>query len=308
MLKQMIKTICSILITVSIFLIANTTQTYATVTIAPYMNELIISNKESVKETFTFTNNNEESITVKPVVYAYDPLAQELLSSTNNNYIFVETDWETFTIEKEETITFTYTVKPASNLENGTYFNLIVLENTETDDNVIGINANLSHLVVMHITEDTENYTIPENFANIEITITDEGIPFIKPTKIKYTLKNTTNYVLKIGGEIQVYNKKGGSSPEYIDINKDETKIYTNGSIEEEFSINTWNIKDVLFGREIVGRFYNGIDNGSMVITVHQNPHIVFIALVGLLLIWLFFFIKSLIADNKRNKKEKSTE
>ena len=86
-------------------------------------------------------------------------------------------------------------------MEPGTYFNLILLQQQEEDiflpeSTPIGVIDTLSHLVVLHIA-DPENsvFGISTDFAQINLDITQRGIPFLRPMKVKYCLLYTSRCV-----------------------------------------------------------------------------------------------------------------
>jgi hypothetical protein len=214
-------------------------------------------------------------------------------------------------VEPGKILTLNYEVIPPQNIEPGTYFNIIILR-TQSEDtfldqtNPVGAIDNLSHLVVLHVT-DTESsvYGITTEFAQISLEVIEKGIPFIRPARVKYTYQNITNYVLNPMGEIQVYNKKGSYSPIYIKINSQEEKLYPGGIVEEEFEIAKYDITDIYNERTIVGRFYNGIDENFILKETAIEVNYIILGLGALLVISFIVLIKA-ISKDRRNSKEKT--
>ena len=277
-------------------------------TVFPYKNEILISNQERTKEKVSFKNDSKKDISFTPLVYSYNPQTQEMTDV--QSYIFVRADKEVFKVRPNETIELEYEVIPPLNIESGTYFNLIVFR-TQTEDsfinqtNPIGVIDNISHLVVLHITDSEGNIRgITNEFAIITLQIVDKGIPFIRPTTLKYTFQNITNYVLSPMGELQIYNKKGKYAPIYLKINQQEEKLYPGGLLEEEFKVEKWDITDIYNQRVIVGRFYNGIDENFILKEVIQEPHYILLAVSILCIISLIILIKAVIEDRKKPKEK----
>lgn len=289
------------------FLIPPSSTVYASMTVTPFKEEVLISPQEKMKKTVTLKNNGNDTLKVSPVVFSYNPQTQTLIDT--ENYIFVRTDKEIFTTNPKGILTLNYEIVPPTNIKPGTYFNLIVLKKEEDSlkdisKNPVGAIDSLSHLVVMHVKdEDNSVLGITSDFALTTITIEENGIPFIRPTKIKYVYQNISNYVLEPLGEIQIYNNKGNHAPKYIKINEEKEKLYPGGTIEKVIDIKEIHIADILNGRSIVGRFYNGIDEGFKIVEVKQEPNYIFISVFCLSLGTLIILLKSLLFDRKKTKK-----
>ncbi|MHC1717011.1 MAG: hypothetical protein AB9915_03990 [Candidatus Dojkabacteria bacterium] len=290
-----------------LLLVIPLSKTYANMIVTPFKEEVLISTQERLKKTISLTNDSSKSINITPVVYSYDPQNQVLIDT--KNYIFVKADKEIFTIAPNSTLTFNYEIIPPANLVPGTYFNIIVLKKQSEKifapgENPVGALESLSHLVVMHIVDkDNSVYGISSEFAITNITIEEEGIPFIRPTKIKYIYQNITNYVLTPTGEIQIFNRKGKYPPTYIQINEEGQKLYPGGKIEKVVDINKITISDIFNGRTILGRFYNGIDENFKVVETNQKPNYLFISICSISAGILIILLKSLIEDKRESKK-----
>lgn len=275
-------------------------------TLYPYKNELLLTNKERSIESVFLRNENNKEIYITPLVYSFNP--QTLQITDNQNYVFVRTDKDTFKVRADETFELKYEVVPTESFPNGTYFNLIILQAQHEDSilnqtNPVSLSDSLSQLVVLHVS-DGDVYGITNEFANISLEIVENGIPFIRPTRIKYVYQNITNYVLQPEGEIQVYNKKGSYAPEYIKINDKEEKLYPGGVMEEEFEINKYALTDVFNERTIVGRFYNGIDENFIIKEIQQETSYLFLGSMLVIGVSLIFLVKSVIKERVFSKKK----
>lgn len=253
----------------------------------------------------TFKNEGNTPVKITPRVSAYDPKTLQLI--TDDKTIFLVLDREIYTVQPQASLILNYEIKPPGNLSVGTYFNLIIFQKSAdltavNQPNQLGTVENLSQLVSIHILEPQTTYPlqIKSDFAQISMDITDAGIPFLKPMTIKYTYQNTTSYVLQPIGEIQAFDLKSSYSPEYTQINATGKKLYPGDSIEETITIDKWHISDILFGRKIVGRFYNGIDQNVITKEQTQNTYFVYLAVIAGVLVLTFVLIKSIIADKKR--------
>ena len=277
-------------------------------TVYPYKIERIISNQERTKEIVSFRNDEKKDIYISPLVYSYNPQTLEI--TTTQSYIFVRADIDVFKVEPNEVLKLNYEIVPPLNIEPGTYFNLIVFRTEQEDpfiqqDNPIEITNNLSHLVVLHITDsESEVEGITTEFAQISLQIVEKGIPFIRPTRIKYIYQNITNYVLNPKGEIQIFSKKGKYVPIYLKINSKEEKLYPGGIIEEEFEIDRYDITDIYTQRAAIGRFYNGIDENVILKETTLEPNYTILVLGTAILIALIVLIKAIVQDRKRSKKK----
>jgi hypothetical protein len=277
--------------------------------IFPHTNELLITNKERTKETISFKNDSLKDVQITPVVYSYDPQTVELTQT--DGYLFTRTDKEIFTIKPKEVLEIEYEVVPSNGMRPGTYFNLITLEKQDEDTFVdqttpIGAVDSLSHLVVLHIADSEEGsvYGITSEFAKTSLEIVERGIPFIKPTVIKYTYQNITDYVLNPMGEIQVYSEEGNYAPTYLKINKEQEKLYPGGLLEEEFGIDQHHISDLYSNRIVIGRFYNGIDENLLVKEITLEPNYTLLIPTGVIIVSIIVLLKAIFT--KKDKKKDS--
>jgi hypothetical protein len=269
---------------------------------------VVISNQERTKENVSFRNDSTKDVNITPFVYSYNPQTLEI--SDSQSYIFVRSDIEIFKVKPREILNLNYEIVPPQNIETGTYFNIIVFRTQQEDSfleqtNPVGAIDNLSHLVVLHITDSESSvYGITTEFAQITLEVVEKGIPFIRPTRIKYTYQNITNYVLNPMGEIQIYNKKGSYSPIYLKINSREEKLYPGGLLEEEFKVEKYDITDIYNERTVVGRFYNGIDENLILKETSIEVNYIILGLGLILLIASIVLIKAISADRKKTKEK----
>jgi len=284
-------------------ILLSTSNIYAD-SVTPSIFEQVVVAGSQTTGSVTFRNENVASVQITPKVSAYDPETLQLI--TDEKTLFITLDKESYTVQPQGTLTLSYAIKPPENLEPGTYFNLIILQQTvassQTQKNQLGTVDSLSQLVTIHILEKQE--TIPlqikTDFAQISVDVTDAGIPFLKPMSVKYTYQNTTNYVLEPQGEIQVFDGKSSYSPAYKQINATGKKLYPGDSMEETITLGDWHISDILFGRKVVGRFYNGIDQNSIVKDISLNTYYAYLAIVLGIALLSIVLIKSVQADKKR--------
>lgn len=273
--------------------------------LSPAISQYVESSGDTVNSEIFFTNITNKEVYILPTVVGYDPKTSSII--TEDAYLFVKTDIDTFKVEPDSTLTLNYQVVVASNLALGTYFNLIILKQTNdagfiTSENSVGAIDNLSHLVVLHVVEQGDVKGITSEFAQVSMEIVDRGIPFIKNTKVKYIYQNITNYVLVPDGEIQVYNNKGKYMPKYYKINQERQKLYPNDIIEETINIDQWHISDLIYPRTVLGLFYNGIDENSTSKEIQQSSSYFFFVSGAIILTLGFALFKSLREDERRSK------
>ena len=301
--KNIFFTICFILL----FTIPLLGNVYAN-TVFPYKNEVVISNQERTKEIVSFRNDSKKDVFITPLIYSYNPQTLEI--TDQQSYIFVKADIEIFKIEPGKILVINYEIVPPANMPPGTYFNLIVLQKKEDDvflqqTNPIGVMDNMSHLVVLHVIDANSTiYGITSEFAQISLEVVENGIPFIRPTKIKYIYQNITNYVLSPEGEIQLFNRKGAYSPIYIKINVEENKLYPGGIMEEEFEIDKYDITDIFNIRTIIGRFYNGIDEKFLLKEIDLKPNYILLLVAIIFLFSIILLIKAVLQDRNKSKRK----
>lgn len=281
-------------------------------TLYPHTKEVLIGSDERTREILHFRNDTRKKALITPVIYSYDPQTLEI--SKEDGFIFTRADKEIFPVKPGETLQIEYEIVPFGNMNPGTYFNVIVLEKQpeETfvaETNPVGSVDNIAHLVVMHIVDPGEDVRgITSEFARVGIEILEKGIPFIRPTKLRYTYQNITGYVLNPMGEIQIYNERGKQPPVYLKINSEEKKLYPQGLMEEEFEISNNHIADLYSKRVVIGRFYNGIDENLILKEIIIEPNYVLFASLALSIIATIILLKLIFSKKKKEVKKNTTK
>lgn len=257
--------------------------------------------------TVTFKNEGTTTVTVKPYASAYDPKLLQLISDEKS--IFITMDIETYEVQPGGTLTLDYEIKPPANLAPGSYFNLVVIQKIMpstylSTKNSTGTIDSMSQLVGIHILEqsDTGVLGLKADFASITMDVVDKGIPFLKPTTVKYTYQNTTNYVLDPKGELQIFDGKSSYSPIYKQINANNKKLYPQDMIEETITVGNWHFSDLLFGRKVVGYFYNGIDENSIAKGPLTTSYYPYLGILGGIVILVGILIKAIASDTKKKE------
>ncbi len=273
--------------------------------IAPAITQSILGSGDIFDSKILFTNTTNKEVYILPTIVGYDPKTSSII--TEDTYKFVRTDVDTLKVEPDATISLNYQIVVPSNLALGTYFNLIILKQTNdrgfiNQQNSVGTVDNLSHLVVLHVVEQGDVKGITSEFAQISMELVDRGIPFIKDTKVKYIYQNITNYVLVPDGEIQIYNNKGKYTPKYYKINQNRQKLYPNDIIEETVTVDGWHISDLIYPRTVLGLFYNGIDENSLTKEIQQSSFYFFLVSGVVILTLGFVLFKSLKEDKRKSK------
>lgn len=263
------KHLFSILFTLLLSLIP-ISKTFASITVSPSQQTITTTEKTSVKRKVTFKNDEKTTIYINPQVFSYKPKEKEFL--TEEKDIFIKINNEILAVRAGESVTLEYEVVPTGSISQGTHLNLIMFQDAQKESKntqyQVGISGKISHLVVLNIIGKNG---FPKDFAYVNIEVMDSGIPFIKASKIKYTLHNTTDFIITPTGEIQIFNQKGGYRPIYNHINKAEKRLYPKESITETFEIKDWHIQDLLFPRNIVALFYNDINDKHHRVEIKQN-------------------------------------
>ncbi len=293
------KTLSTLIILLSIYALLGVPYSFAN-KISPAINEVKLPQGQRSTSFVNFSNDQDKDIEIKLSVYEYDPKTEKIIKDSKN--IFLKVDTDTFNVKAKSEQKIQYEIYPASNIEMGTYFNILVLSEIVDSKNVY-INQGISQLVVLHIIDKDQSIKgITTDSYTAKIDIISKGIPFIIPAKIKYTITNNSNYVITPTGRIEISNKRSNYKPEYIYINDANSKIYPTESIEQTYTINNWNISDIFSQRVITGNFYNGLDSNPKSIQVEINGYVYEILGGLVLLIVIVLLIKS-IKEDRRTKK-----
>ena len=159
----------------------------------------------------------------------------------------------------------------------------------------------ISQLVILDIVDPKDQIkgvTTTQYGARIEVV--KKGIPFLKPTTIKYTFVNNSNYLLIPQGRLDIFNEKNSYKPTYVYINRGGKKVYPNQILEEEIEIDKWYVQDIYIKRLITGEIYNGVDNKPYLIESSINNFTVESLGILLLLSVGILLIKSVKQDLKK--------
>jgi hypothetical protein len=226
----------------------------------PIATESTLSKGDRSQHSITIENENDYDIYLTPDIYKYYPQSEYISDPQDfEELVIIDTDYITIPSNDSKQIPFQIVAPEA--LDLGTYYNLVVFQPTEQkeDDAVIGTTGELSHLVKVNIVKNPYAQEFTDNY-DIHFEVTDRGIPFIKPAKLKFTFFNNSEYTLSPIGEIQIVKKSQNKEPEYIKINLDRTKVYPKQTYEKEYEVDNWYLEDILFGKTAHLKLQNGLD------------------------------------------------
>jgi hypothetical protein len=230
-------------------------------TISPSFTEEILVSGETIDKTVTITNDNNYDLFLTPTLYKYYPQTETISQlQPFEELVRITTDYIEIPSNSEKEINFQLVAPQA--LDPGTYYNLIVFTQSEQNlaDSVIGASGSISHLVRIHIKQDS-NSDIITNDWDSSLEVISRGIPFIKPSILKVTIFNNSPYTLTPKGEIQVVKRGGNKEPEYIKVNTDRKKVFPDQTFEHEYEVQNWYLEDIIFGKTAYIKLENGIDN-----------------------------------------------
>jgi hypothetical protein len=238
------------------------TSTIKAESITPFSTQKTLVYGETTNQTITIQNNYNYDIYLTPHLYKYYPQSEYITDlKTHEELAIIDTDYIQIPANSEKEIRFT--IKAPQSLEIGTYYNLIVFEHSKqsaTEESSIGTSGALSHVVQVNIVEQTNTKKITEKY-DIKLEVLNRGIPFIKPSKLKFTFFNNSQYTLIPQGEIQVVKRSGNKEPEYLKINIDRNKVFPDESFEQELEVQNWYVEDILFGKTAYLKANNGLDD-----------------------------------------------
>jgi len=270
----------------------------------PAINEVKLAQEQRAIYSVTYENKEERDTEILLSVYEYDPRTDEIIKNSRN--VFLKVDTDTFTVKAKSKEDISYEIVPLSNLELGTYFNILVLTEVSSTKDVY-INKGVSQLVVLHIVDpygEVKGITTSDYSAKIDVV--QKGIPFLTPLELRYTIVNNSNYVIAPGGRIEIFNERSNYKPEYIYINQEKTKIYPGERIERNVLVRNWYLSDIFSERVAIGNINSGLDSSVKTVQtsigsyVYETLGILTIAVVTILL------IKSLKEDTKKKSKTSS--
>lgn len=289
-----------LLILFMVYAIIGTSDSFAN-TISPAINEIKLPQGQRSISSLKFFNEEDKDIDIILSVYEYNPETEEIIKDGKN--IFLKVDTDTFVVGADSEQEIKYEIYPLSNLQLGTYFNVLVITEV-TDSKNVYINQGISQLVVLHIIDPDQSVKgIATDSYITDLKVISKGIPFITPVKIKYTITNNSNYVITPSGRIEIFNKRNDYKPEYIYINEDKNRVYPKESIEESYEVDAWHISDIFSERIVIGNFYNGLDSDPQRIEVQINSYTYEVLGILAIIVVIFMLIKSIREDKRKSKK-----
>lgn len=291
------KIVRTILLTTLLYTICGISFVHAS-SVQPGILRISLSQGERKYESVRFTNTEDFDVEVSIKPYAYNPKTDDI--SEDKKYIFLKTDTDTIKVKSKGYFDIKYEIIPIQNLSEGTYFNILSITPKIQDQN-ISINGSIAQLIVLDLVkpEDQVKGVVTTQFTtNIEVI--NKGIPFITPLKLKYSIKNNSNYVLTPQGRIDIFNDKNTYKPVYTYINEDKEEIYPGETYEEEVEIKAWYITDLFLKRIAMGEVYNGVDNNPQYVEIEINNFILELSIAFTALTLATLLIKSVKQDNKK--------
>lgn len=271
--------------------------------ISPMIQDVRIATGQRVFASVTFTNDDNKEIEVELGAYAYNSKTEDIVD--DKRQIFLKLDTDTITVKPKQSAEIKYEIYPIENLETGTYTNVITLTPVNQSED-ISLTNSIAQLVVLHLTTPENDVKgITTTNYKVSLDVVDKGIPFIKPTILKYTIQNSSNFIIQPDGTIRVFNSKSKTEPKSFAINPESRKLYPGESIEEMIEIKDFKLVDLIFNRSVVGHFYNGLDSQPQDITTSINSYKIELLFGLIVIVGIFVLIKSVAADN-RGKLKKS--
>lgn len=289
-----------LLITIMIYTIAGLSFIYAD-SITPGIIRVTLSQGERKYESVSFSNEQNHNIEVSIKPYEYDPQTDKIIEDSKN--IFIKVDTDTIKIKGNSSSEIKYEIYPLTNIEEGTYFNILVITPVSKNQEV-QVTPSISQLIILDIVSPenqvkgimTDKYTV-----NLETV--KKGIPFITPAVIKYKITNNSNYLLIPSGRIDIFNDKNTYKSTYIYINPDNEKLYPSQTLEKEVKISEWHTSDIFLDRIVKGEIYNGVDGIPKAVETEINSFTLAVILTFITLLLSIFLVKSIGKDKRESKK-----
>lgn len=288
-------------VTILLYTICGITSLFAS-SIEPGILRVSLSPEERKYESVTFYNSEDVEVDVLITPYSYNPKNDDI--SEDKNEIFIKADTDSIKVKANSSYEIKYEIYPISNLQEGTYFNILALTPLTNDQNM-SINTSIAQLIILDIvTSQNQVKGITTDNYYVDVKVINKGIPFLSPLKIQYSIRNNSNYMLTPTGRLDVFNEKNKYKSIYIYLNQEKTDVYPKEVLEKEVEINKWHISDLFLERIIKGEVFNGIDGVPKQIEVEVNHFIVELAFAVVALILSALFIKSLLRDFRKGKKK----
>ncbi|PKN03039.1 hypothetical protein CVU76_03380 [Candidatus Dojkabacteria bacterium HGW-Dojkabacteria-1] len=270
----------------------------------PAINEVKLPQGQRAIAMVTFENKEERDTEILLSVYEYNPKTDEIIKDSRNNFLKVDTD--TFVVKAKEKKEIPYEIVPVSNLQLGTYFNILVLTEVSSTKDVY-IDKGISQLVVLHVVDPYgEVQGVTTSDYSVRIDVVQKGIPFLTPVELRYTIVNNSKYVITPGGRLEIFNKRSNYKPEYIYVNQEKTRLYPGEKIEKKVSVKNWNFSDLFSERIVIGNISSGLDSSVKTVQTTINSYVYEILGVLTIGIVTILLIKSLKEDTKKKSKTSS--
>lgn len=267
----------------------------------PAINEVKLPQGQRTITTVTYENKEARDIEILLSTYEYNPRTDEIIKDSRN--IFLKVDTDTFVIKAKEKKDIPYEIVPLSNLELGTYFNILVLTEVSSTKDVY-IDKGISQLIVLHVVDPYgEVQGITTSDYSVKIDVLQKGIPFLTPVELKYTIVNNSKCVITPIGRLEIFNKRSNYKPEYIYINQEKIRLYPGEKIEKKVSVKNWHFSDIFSERIVIGNISSGLDNSVKTVQTTINSYVY--EILGILTIGIvtILLIKSLKEDSKKKSK-----
>ena len=271
--------------------------------IEPGIKRVSLSQGERKFESVIFHNTEDIEVDVLITPYDYNPQTDEV--SEDKKQIFIKADTDSIKVKANSFYEIKYEIYPISNLEQGTYFNILALTPLTKDQN-ISINTSIAQLIILDIVSpqnQVKGVTTDSYFVDVKVL--NKGIPFLSSLKFQYSIRNNSNYMLTPSGRLDVFNEENKYKSVYVYLNPDKENVYPKDTFEKEVEIKQWHISDIFLKRVIKGEVFNGIDGVPKQVEIEIDNFILEFSFGLVALIVSIFFLKSVIKDfNKKKEKE----
>ncbi len=271
--------------------------------IEPGIKRVTLSQGERRYESVLFLNSEAIDVDVLITPYVYNPRTDEI--SEDKNRIFIKGDTDSIKVKANSSYEIKYEIYPISNLEEGTYFNILALTPLTKDQN-ISINSSIAQLIILDVVNPQNQVKgVTTDSYSVDVQVINKGIPFLSPLKFQYSIRNNSNYMLTPSGRLDVFNEDNKYKSVYVYLNPDKENVYPKDTLVKEVEIKQWHISDIFLKRIIKGEVFNGIDGVPKQVEIEINNFILEFTFGLVALIISIFFLKSLLRDfNKGKHKE----
>ena len=268
--------------------------------IDPGIRRITLSQGERQYGSVVFKNEEDTDLQILIRPYAYNPQNDEI--SEDKKDIFIKADTDTINVKAKSSFNIKYEIYPLDNLEEGSYFNILALTPLSGNEE-IQINSSIAQLIILDIVSpqnQIKGVTTDKYTTSIEVV--RKGIPFILPSKLKYTITNNSNYLITPQGRIDIFNEKNTYKSIYVYLNEEKQKLYPKESLEEEISLSKWHISDIFLNRIVKGEVYNGIDGVPKSVEIEMDNYLLELSFLVIAIILSLIFVKSFYKDLTKRK------